>query len=57
MKWLRFLVLLGVVVAIGCPSAPSGTQGDANDPALTTDLEEIDPAAEAAAEAEAEAPE
>ncbi len=50
MKWLRFFLLLGVVVAVGCP-APSGTAGDANDPALTTDLEPIDESAEGAATA------
>ena len=48
MKWLRFFLLLGVVVAVGC-SPPSGTEGDANDPALTTDLIPVDEAAEAAA--------
>ena len=48
MKWLRFFLLLGVLVAVGC-SAPSGTEGDANDPALTSDLVPIDEAAEAAA--------
>jgi len=47
MKWLRFLLLLGVVVAVGCFSAPSGSSGDADDPALTTDLEPLDEAAEA----------
>ncbi len=60
MKWLRFLLLLGVVVAVGCSSAPSGSAGDESDPALTTDLEAFDEAAEAetvAPEAETVAPE
>jgi len=48
MKWLTFLLLLCVVVAVGC-SSPSSTAGDADDPALTTDLEPVDEAAEAAA--------
>ena len=48
MKWLRFFFLLGVVVAVGC-SPPSGSAGDANDPALTSDLVPIDEAAEAEA--------
>jgi len=52
MKWLRLFILLGVVVALGCPSGPSGSEGDANDPALTTDLEPMDEAAEAATVAE-----
>jgi len=59
MKWLRFLLLLGVVVAVGC-SAPSGSAGDENDPATTTDLEQFDEAAEAetvATEDETVAPE
>ena len=52
MKWLRFLLLLVVVaaVAVGC-SPPAGSEGDANDPALTTDLEPVDEAAEAEAAA------
>jgi len=53
MKWLRFLLLLGVVVAVGC-SAPSGSAGDENDPATTSDLEQF---ADEAAEAEAVATE
>ena len=46
MKWLRFLLLLGVVVVVGC-SPSSGSAGDESDPALTTDLEAFDEAAEA----------
>ena len=48
MKWLRLLVLLSAVVAFGC-SPPSGTEGDANDPAATTD--EVDEGMEAEAAA------
>ena len=55
MKWLRLFFLLAVVVAVGCSQAPSGTAGDENDPALTTDLVGMDPEAEANATAEAEA--
>ena len=51
MKWLRILVLLGAVAVVGC-APPSGTAGDENDPATTSDLEPIDEAAEAAAAAE-----
>ena len=50
MKWLRLFFLLAVVVAFGC-SPPSGAEGDASDPALTTDLEPVDEAKEAEAAA------
>ena len=45
MKWLRFFLLLVVVVAFGCSSAPSNTQGDVED----ADATEVDAAQEAAA--------
>ncbi|NLX95689.1 MAG: hypothetical protein GXY83_05895 [Rhodopirellula sp.] len=41
MKWLRFLVLLSVVVAVGCSSAPSGSQEEAAPPPVDA----ADPAA------------
>lgn len=50
MKWLRILFLLGVVLAVGC-SPPSGSAGDEDDPLTTSDLEPMDEASEAEAEA------
>jgi len=49
MKWLRLFVLLAAVVAFGCDTRSSGTTGDTNDPEMTSDLEPVDEAAEAAA--------
>jgi hypothetical protein len=45
MKLLRLLYLLSVMaIPLGCSSAPSGSAGDANDPALTdeTDIDEAE---------------
>ena len=47
MKWLRLFLVLGVLVAVGCPSAPSGTPGGADDAATDT----VDEAQEAEAAA------
>ena len=49
MKWLRFLLLLGVVFAVGCSSSPSGSSGEADEPAATAD--DVDEAVEAEAAA------
>lgn len=45
MKWLRFVFLLAVLVAIGCSRAPSSSE------APDAAVEEVDAAAEAAAAA------
>ena len=45
MKSLIVLCLLTLSLTMGC-SPPAGEQGDANDPALTTDLQPVDPAKE-----------
>jgi hypothetical protein len=52
MKVLRIFFLLCFAIAAGC-SQPSGSTGDANDPATTSDMEQmdnVDEAAEAAAD-------
>ncbi|WP_197451743.1 hypothetical protein [Rosistilla oblonga] len=49
MKIASWFLLLSMFAVCGCGGAPSGQAGDANDPALTTDLEPIDEAAEKAA--------
>ncbi|QDV69416.1 hypothetical protein Poly24_31320 [Rosistilla carotiformis] len=49
MKIASWFLVLSLFAVCGCNDAPSGSVGDANDPALTTDLEPIDEAAEAAA--------
>ncbi len=32
MKWLRFLLLLGVVAAVGCSKGPAGSQREVKNP-------------------------
>jgi hypothetical protein len=49
MKWLRFLLLLGVVAVFGC-SGPASTEGQGDDAsAADADAAEVDDAAEAEA--------
>jgi len=46
MKWLRFLLLLGVVFAVGCSSAPlGGGEEAAPPPAADADPAAAEPAA------------
>ncbi len=43
MKLMRFFVLLGAACIMGCGSADTGAEGDANDPETSgTDAEQMD---------------